>query len=254
MSDKSYLILRLHAPMASFGGVVLDNFGVTRNAPALSMVTGLFANALGWHRSEAQKHQDLQSNLDFAVRMESPALPRHWRDFQTAELGAKDKHWTTSGIPAGRAGGANTYAAPHLRYRDYLHDVSAALAVGLHNEAQAPTIDTLRQALLHPARPLFIGRKACLPSQPLFQSVIESQTAVDALRCAPIPSEFESEDGYHCYWAKSATRPNLPEQVKVHETALSDQRDWANNQHTGSRTVCEARVSASWFKEAEPCL
>ncbi len=37
----------------SFGGEIVDNFGVTRRFPSASMLTGLIANALGWRRTGA---------------------------------------------------------------------------------------------------------------------------------------------------------------------------------------------------------
>jgi CRISPR-associated Cas5-like protein len=45
--------MRLEAPLMAFGGETIDNYGVIRDFPALSMVTGLFANALGYRREEA---------------------------------------------------------------------------------------------------------------------------------------------------------------------------------------------------------
>jgi CRISPR-associated Cas5-like protein len=42
--------MRLEAPLMAFGGETIDNYGVIRDFPALSMVTGLFANALGYRR------------------------------------------------------------------------------------------------------------------------------------------------------------------------------------------------------------
>jgi CRISPR-associated Cas5-like protein len=45
-----YLLLRLSSPLIAFGGETIDNFGVIRDFPALSMITGLIANALGWDR------------------------------------------------------------------------------------------------------------------------------------------------------------------------------------------------------------
>ena len=40
-----------------FQGVAIDHVAVTRDFPAQSMLTGLLANALGWARTEWEKHQ-----------------------------------------------------------------------------------------------------------------------------------------------------------------------------------------------------
>ena len=65
-----HLILNLEAPLMSFGGETVDNLGVIRPYPAVSMLTGLLANALGWRRIERQRHQDLQDRLVFAARID----------------------------------------------------------------------------------------------------------------------------------------------------------------------------------------
>ena len=45
---QRYLVLRLASPLIAFGGEAIDNLGVIRDFPALSMLTGLLANALGY--------------------------------------------------------------------------------------------------------------------------------------------------------------------------------------------------------------
>ena len=65
-----HLILNLESPLMAFGGETIDNYGVTRWFPAASMLTGLFANALGWRRVESDRHQSLQDRLVFASRID----------------------------------------------------------------------------------------------------------------------------------------------------------------------------------------
>ena len=144
----------------AFGGETIDNYGVVRWFPSASMLTGLLANALGWRRIERRRHQRLQDRLIFAARIDREPRGRlRLRDFQTARLDKNDKGWTTRGRPEGRAGGANTYDAPHLRYRDYFADMRVTIALRLQSENERPTLDDLESALEQPARPLFIGRK-----------------------------------------------------------------------------------------------
>ena len=52
MPDHRWLVLRLEAPLLAFGGVAIDQVGVTRDYPAASMLTGLLASALGYRRTE----------------------------------------------------------------------------------------------------------------------------------------------------------------------------------------------------------
>ena len=156
-----WLVLHLAAPLMSFGGVAVDQVGPTRRSPAASALTGLIGNALGLDWSDRAAHQDLQERLIFASALirEGHVLT----DSQNAQLSKSDKGWTTRGTPEGRDGAS--YDAPHRRRRDYLAD--AELRVVLRLTEGRPDLDMLAEALNRPARPLFIGRKPCLPSRRL---------------------------------------------------------------------------------------
>ena len=110
-----HLILKLESPMMSFGGETIDNLGVIRPFPAASMLTGLFANALGWRRTERERHQRLQDRLVFAARIDrEPATGVRMTDYQTVKMAdTVDLYvqnnrwvigWTTRGTPETRAG------------------------------------------------------------------------------------------------------------------------------------------------------
>ena len=86
MPDCRWLILRLEAPLLAFGGVAIDHVGVTRDFPAQSMLTGLLANALGWARTDWEKHQALQDRLVFAARRDRVEDAGPLTDTQNARL------------------------------------------------------------------------------------------------------------------------------------------------------------------------
>ena len=247
-----HLILNLESPLMAFGGETIDNYGVTRWFPAASMLTGLFANALGWRRIERERHQGLQLRIVFAARIDrEPHGGLSIRDFQTAQLGANDRGWTTRGQPEGRAGGANTYNAPHLRYRDYFADMRVTVALRLKPEDESPTLDELAHALKEPARPLFIGRKPCLPSAPLFADFIEAETTLDALLKHPLERKKSETDDVRLLWPASegmhAVSPNR-------DYMLTDERNWGSGLHGGGRRVYEGTCPSDQFgvKEKQP--
>ena len=251
-----HLILNLEAPLLAFGGETIDNYGVIRPFPAASMLTGLLANALGWRRIEQQKHQQLQDRLVFAARIDrEPAGNVRLTDFQTAQLGAEDKGWTTRGRPEGRAGGPNTYKAPHLRHRDYYADMRVTVALRLTPADAEPTLDKLAAALQEPARPLFIGRKPCLPSRPLFGGLVEGDTALAALLNVPVarPQDAPPDDCLRAQWPEGEgvvdadLAPNRPEPAM-----LTDQRNWISGLHGGGRYVHESRIPLAKFPQPNP--
>jgi len=49
------LILRLDAPLMSFGGVMIDQHGFIERFPGTSLLTGLVANALGWGHGDYER-------------------------------------------------------------------------------------------------------------------------------------------------------------------------------------------------------
>jgi CRISPR system Cascade subunit CasD len=226
-----HLLLRLEAPLIAFGGETIDNFGVIRDFPALSMLTGLFANALGWRREDCELHDRLQNRLLVGSRLNTPI--QRLTDFQTAQLGKDDKGWTTWGIPEERRGGAESYKSPHLRYRDYHASLNVLVALRLEPLEEAPTLDDLSVALDHPARPLFIGRKTCLPSQRIFAGWQEADNVLHALQLAHLP-EVGSAQSLRMQWPDG--EGNL---VGDRLIDLCDERNWTSGVHGGWRPVRE---------------
>ena len=248
-----HLILNLEAPLMAFGGEIIDNLGVIRPFPAVSMLTGLLANALGWRRVERERHQGLQDRLVFAARIDrEPYGGLSIRDFQTAKLEHSDKGWTTRGRPDGRAGGANTYNAPHLRFRDYWVDSHVTVALRLDPESNAPmTLDDLATALTEPARPLFIGRKPCLPSGRLFEGFIEGDTALGALLASPLSDPSNESMEVRTMWPmKEGVLGIEPSQTNM----VTDERNWVSGLHGGGRTVCQAAIQPHHFSKTLPAI
>jgi CRISPR system Cascade subunit CasD len=230
-----HLLLRLQAPLMAFGGEAIDNYGVIRDFPAGSMLTGMLANALGWRREDAALHSRLQSRLVFGARLDQ--IAGRLTDFQTAQLGKDDKGWTTWGAPEQRRGGTSTYDAPHLRYRDFLCDSAVLIALRLNASDVTPTLDDLASALDHPARPLFIGRKPCLPSARVFAGWVEADTILQALQAAGslVPM---AQEGRRAQWPEG-------EGVLPGDRLLDvcDERDWHSGVHGGWRAIREGAIT-----------
>lgn len=227
-----WLVLRLEAPLMAFGGVAVDQKGPTRDFPAASMLTGLAANALGWHWSDRAAHDALQSRLIFAARHEhEPSATGVVRDMQNAQLSGRDREWTTFGVE-GRAGAS--YGAPHRRMRDYLADRAVRLVLRLHPVDLSPTLETLAEALDRPARPLFIGRKPCIPSCRLVEGWVDGDTAHAAL------SSLSGSGSFPALWP-AGEGPEAGELVE-RMIDLPDIRNWKTGLHGGSRLVVEGVV------------
>lgn len=230
------LILRFDAPMISFGSVIVDQHGFTDFFPGVSMLTGMIGNALGWRHSDFEQLQSLQSRIDFAARWD--VRPNPVIDYHTVDLGSSKMRkpgWTTRGETEHRAGGSGAKYGTHQRYRHYLVDGLMTIALGLASEGD-PDLDEIRASFDRPARPLFFGRKTCLPARPILDPItpiMEGHDLVSILGVVPVWNreglpERVSRKTWAC-WTPS-------EEEGFGESHLVyDLRDWHNQLPAGSR-------------------
>jgi CRISPR system Cascade subunit CasD len=223
------LILRFDAPLMSFGGVVVDQHHPTWRFPGVAMLAGLLGNALGWDHRDSGKLQRLQDRLRFAARWD--AEPEPLLDYQTVDLGQDflvDTGWTTRGRREERKGGSAA-TGTHIRYRH--HWANGVMTVGLALDGNDdPSLDALEHALRTPARPLFIGRKPCLPAAPLFIRRRDAQGVRAALAAEPLAKIGPRRRPIQitALWPMEEGEGAMVEE-------RFDARDWANNIHLGSR-------------------
>ena len=238
----NHLILQLDSPLMAFGDTMIDARGPTRDLPNVSMITGLIANALGWTHAMGAAHQRLQDRIVMGARLDRPGV--EVRDFQTAQLAASDDGWTTHGMVEKRRGGANTYKSPHIRERFYRADAHVTIALRLDPADEAPTLEAVVAALDAPARPLFIGRKPCLPSSSLSLGTVAANSVVEALQHVPLSQDVP---------ARSASVALLVPPSELNSVApyrsvqLTDRRDWISGVHTGESTLHRFALPRSSF-------
>lgn len=223
------LLLRLDAPLMSFGAVVVDQHHPTWHFPGTAMLAGLLGNALGWGHRDTGQLQALQDRLRFAARWD--AQPEPLTDYQTVDLGQDflvDTGWTTRGRQEERGKGAAT-TGTHIRLRNYWANGVATLALALDDEGE-PSLATIEQALRFPARPLFLGRKHCLPAAPLVIGRREATGVKEALQAEPL-----AYIGPRRRPARVPALWPLEEGWSTQTEERYDLRDWANNIHRGSQ-------------------
>lgn len=234
-----HLLLRLEGPLMAFGGETIDNLGVIRDFPAQSMLTGLIANALGWRREDAAAHDRLQARLRFGARLDRAGT--RITEYQTARLLQNDCGWTTNGKPEGRET-SPSYKVDRCgeksltlqRYRDHHADAAVLVALRLDPAEESPTLDEVADALQRPARPLFLGRKPCLPAAPLFAGWSEAPDLLTTLREAP---PLANNERPRVLWpaGEGALRDSR-------QLDLCDERNWISGVHGGWRPVCEGAL------------
>ena len=155
------LLLRLAAPMQSWG---IDSKFETRRTmrePSKSGVIGLLAAALGCKRD---KLPDFLRRLQMTVRVDQEG--QITEDFHAVHGIDADE---MGRIPLDKDGKPkSTKKRDFITYRDYLCDAVFLVALQSDEEEQ---LAELADALAHPAFPLFLGRRSCPPTLPLLLGV-----------------------------------------------------------------------------------
>jgi len=235
-----FLLLRLEAPLMSFGGAMVDNIGRTRSFPGQAQVTGLLGNALGYRHADANLLERLQIRLRMAAALARPG--EVLRDYHTVDLAQPHlvgTGWTTRGAPELRGGASGE--ATHIRHRWYLADAVVVVVLTLHPADEEPRLSDLAAAVQHPARPLFIGRKTCLPTAPILLGAgeIEAVSTVAALQDAMTRLAHPKSDRVQVEMDErlASTADDTAETER-----LIDRRDWRNQMHTGARAVRRFRM------------
>ena len=155
----STLLLRLAAPLQSWGGDSKFERRPTGRTPTKSGVIGICAAALGYRRWEDQKLERLKS-LGFGVRIDREGSLL--RDFQMAH---EEPFWDPSDrskVNRGKSGSS------HLSNRYYLADAVFLAALEGH-ETLLMEID---EAIHYPMFPLFLGRRSCPPEGRLTLGIV----------------------------------------------------------------------------------
>lgn len=137
------LLLRLAGPMQAWGDSSRFSRRLTRREPTRSGVLGMLAAAQGRRRTDPV--EDLLT-LRFGVRTDQPG--RVLRDFQTARS----------------LDGAATMP---LSERYYITD--GVFLAGVEGDDEL--IEGLADAVRSPRYPLYLGRRSCVPSRPVFAGV-----------------------------------------------------------------------------------
>ena len=171
-----HLLLRLEAPMQAWGVAGRFDDKDTNREPTKSGIVGLLANALG--RDRADPIADL-AGLHMAVRVDVEG--RIESDYRTAGGGQAAALLALHGHDPDGPGyyppsSDSPGPAPHKRNpvvmdAHYLADASfLACLTGFQ-----AILDQCRQALLQPARPLYLGRKGLTPTRPIPEGRIDSE-------------------------------------------------------------------------------
>lgn len=153
------LLLRLAAPLQSWGSSSKFNIRTTEREPTKSGVIGMIAASLGIQRNDNPEKLKPLAKLKFGVRVE-----------QEGKL-LKDFHMVHE-IKNGKVKDS------HLTERYYLSD--AVFVAGFESDDKE-LLEKIANAVQKPVYPMFLGRRSCPPTLPVFLE-IRDESLYDALK------------------------------------------------------------------------
>ncbi|MEU0845659.1 type I-E CRISPR-associated protein Cas5/CasD [Streptomyces sp. NPDC005962] len=275
------LLIRLAAPLQSWGTVSRFSRRDTHSRPTKSGLIGLCAAALGHDRAEEEKLRELAA-VRFGVRADHPGTPV--RDYHVVGAGkypvrprdiitdhrraaalASDMA-NTDGTAFGHHELTDWYGAPKyivseadsgalvskqlsrgalVTERWYLAD--AAFVAALQHPDRS-FLETVAAALENPKRLLWLGRKSCPPSGTL-AGPLKSGTVEDAFQStALLPSQSIGARPSPRPWAWIEAAPGAPAAAPVQDQPITfdaDRRAHATRWETRSR-VTIAENATEW--------
>jgi CRISPR system Cascade subunit CasD len=169
-SERSFLALRLEGPLQSWGFDSQYNRRNTGLMPTKSGIAGMCCAALGLPRGSDSEHKFLASFR--TLRMMAIAIPRNGVKKELSVRRLRDYHTVQN---TRRATGAINDDCV-LTHRQYLTDAG----FGVLLEGDAVLLAEIALALANPQWGIWLGRKTCIPSAPIFVGLKDNRD--DALR------------------------------------------------------------------------
>lgn len=246
---RDYLVFQLYGPLAAWGDIAVGETRPSALTPTKSAILGLVAAALGLRRpdtadNEADRqawenaHAALADGYGLAVKVECPGLPLS--DYHTAQVPSSGKGKNRMVFATRRD--EITRISRHdlntiLSRREYRQD--AFCAVALWARAAPPhDLNALRERLLAPVFPLYLGRKSCPLALPLAPRVVSAPNVETALVGVSLAATVESLEGFWKGWQPHAwlreVRPVLLWDADA-ETGIAPQESHTRRDQPASR-------------------
>lgn len=168
--SPNYLSLRLNAPLQSWGFDSQFNRRSTSLMPTKSAIAGMCCAALGLSRASEGEKEFLEKFRK--VKFTTIAIPRKVENsfsgheiLKVARL--NDYHTVENTMKASGVLNKNCV----LTHRQYLLDASFGVILFGENDL----LLTLSKAFQDPKWGMYLGRKTCIPSAPIFAGLFEEQ-------------------------------------------------------------------------------
>ncbi len=213
--DKHFLAIRLEGPLQSWGFDSQYNRRNTGLMPTKSAMAGMCCAALGMPRGSEREQEFLSSFRP--VRMTAIAIPRNGikKELQVRRL--QDYHTVQK---TRRASGAVNNDCV-LTHRQYLTDA----AFGVVLEGDAVLLSEIASALADPIWGIWLGRKTCIPSAPVFAGLRDNKVEALRLLISEMPLEcFTRQEEAEDFAEGRDSLPDSPMSFAILQRLFSPRR------------------------------
>lgn len=188
-----YLFLWLAGPLQSWGADSRFDFRQTSDFPTKSGVFGILLASSG-DSGPQELLLERMADAPFTVVTFAGAGER-LMDYHMVGNGYDEKDvWAKLHIPSKRDGGPAKDGSGNIKsirtYREYLQQRAFAVFIGLDDDLA----EKFAASLQVPVFTLYLGRKCCVPSAPIFRGVYDSEEAALAALKAFL-KEAETREG-----------------------------------------------------------
>jgi len=172
LNDKAALALCLQGPLQSWGHNSQFNRRNTALFPTKSAIAGMCCAALGFARGSAEEQSFLAKFSK--IKLTCVAVPLVCKGKDVGVKRMQDYHTVENTVkPDGKPKGDAV-----LTYRQYLNDAFFYAFL----EGDKALLGKIGSSLQNPVWGIWLGRKACIPSAPVFAGIFSSeQDAVNTL-------------------------------------------------------------------------
>lgn len=203
-----YLVFQLYGALASWGDIAVGVHRPSLGHPTKSAINGLLAAALGIDRGDEEKHLQIAQQYGTAVCVHAPG--ELLRDYHTVQVPGGKREYATRRdelvLPGYNPKTKKSNLETLVSQRDYRADALYQIAIWSRDKKPPYTLESLREKLLTPYFTLYLGRKSCPVSLPLFPVVILDCSLRTAFDSYPLDKATKWIDKLKCselvsyYW------------------------------------------------------
>jgi CRISPR system Cascade subunit CasD len=164
-TETAVLALRLKGPMQSWGFNSQFNRRDTALYPTKSALVGLCCAAMGLDRGSIEEKDVLQRFVD--VKLICVSIPQQQKRREVAVKRIQDYHT----VQNTRDAKGNIKGDAVLTYRQYLNDAGFIAFF----EGEKTFLVRVAESLKNPVWGVWLGRKACVPSAPVYAGLYSSE-------------------------------------------------------------------------------